>query len=295
MKEQEQEYLRNEIAQALEREPRIGARIDVEVQGRIVRISGIVRTLEQKEIAEQIAQRFGPVQLDSDIIIESPMIIDDGDVLAEARKAIAKDTDLAHDIGVGRVVDGIVYLQGHSESVFEIERAADIVASAPGVKDIVSEVRIKTDVLITDVDLVDEVMQRLRVEPTIEAESLTASAKNGTVKIEGTVKNIKQKMLASNLAKQMPGVVKIENDLAVSEHPVSLDVATENEVLRALEMSRINMTNMRVNVLDGVVYLDGTVDTYGQKELAQKIAGKIPEVRFVQNDLVIGFHVEKSA
>jgi len=295
MKEQEQEYLRNEIAEALERKPGIGARIDVEVHGRVVRISGIVRTLEQKEIAEEIAQRFGPVRLDSDIIIGSPKITDDGDVLAATRRAIAKDTDLAHDIGVGRVVDGIVYLEGRSESILEIERAAHIVASVPGVKDIVSEVRIKTDVLITDVDLVDEVMQRLRVDPTIEAEFISASAKNGIVKIEGTVKTIKQKMHAGYLAKQMPGVAKVENDLAVSEHPISLDAAAENEVLKALEMSRINMIDVRVNVLDGVVYLDGTVDTYGQKELAQKIAEKIPGVRLVQNDLVIGFHIEKSA
>lgn len=295
MKEQEQEYLRNEIEQALKREPRIGAPIDVEVHDRVVRLTGIVLKLEQKELAEEIAQRFGPVQLDSDIVIESPKIINDDDVLAAARRAIAKDTDLAHDIGVGRVVDGIVYLEGHSESVSEIERAARIVAEVPGVKDVVSEVRIKTDVLITDVDLVDEVMQRLRVDPTIEAEFITASAKNGIVKIEGTVKNIKQKMRAGELAKQMPGVVKVENGLTASEHPISLDAAIENEVLKALEMVKINMNNVRINVLDGVVYLDGIVDTYGQKELARRIAEKVPEVRFVQNDLVIGFHIEKSA
>lgn len=289
---QEHAFLREEIEQAIAQEPRISGDVKIELHKRDVRLTGVVKTLEERELAEEIARRFGPVRVDNDIVIESTKVIDDQDVLSSANQAIAKNPDLAHDIGVDRVVDGIAYLKGHSESLSEIVGAAEVVAEAPGVKDIVSEVKIKTDVLITDVDLVDEVMQALSVDPTIHAEFIDVRAKDGVVTLEGTVDTLKQKVGAGNVAKTMPGVAGVVNNLNVNQLPSSLDQAVENQVIEALELSDINMNNVRVNVLDGVVHLDGTVDAYRQKDLAERIARKVPDVRYVQNDLVIGFHIE---
>lgn len=292
---QERAYLRDEIESAISREPRISGRIDVEVNERLVRLSGVVNTLEEKELAEEIAKQFGPVQLDSDIAIESPKVIEDEEVLAAAKRAIARNPNLAHDIGVDRVVDGVAYLKGRSESVFEISLAAETVAEVPGVKDVVSEVKVTPGVTITDVDLIDEVMQALHVEPSIREEFIGATAKDGVVTLEGTVDSLEQKTLASNIAKLMPGVRMVRNYLTVSKMPTSFDQAVENEVIKALEKSDINMVNVRVNVLAGLVFLDGTVDTYKQRDRARKIAEAVPGVRSVQNDLVIGFHIEPKA
>ncbi len=292
---QEHAFLREEIEQAIAQEPRITGSITVELRGRDVRLTGIVNSLEERELAEEVAREFGPVRIDNDIVIESTKVIDDHDVLASAKRAIARDPDLAHDIGVDRVVGGVAYLKGHSASLSGISNAAEIVAEAPGVKDVVSEVKIKTDVLITDVDLVDEVMQALSVDPAIHAEFIDVRAKDGVVTIEGTVDSLKQKTEAGNIAKTMPGVTGVVNNLNMNQLPSSLDQAVENQVIKALELSEINMNSVRVNVLDGVVHLDGTVDTYRQKDLAERTARKVPDVRYVQNDLVIGFHIEPKA
>jgi len=292
---QERAFLREEIGRAIALEPRISGKINIEVDGRIVRLSGVVAKLEEKELAEEIARRFGPVALDSDIVIESPAIIEDQDVLASAKRAIAQNPDLAHDIGVERVVDGVVYLKGHAESIAKISDAVEMVSEAPGVKDVVSEVKISTAVTITDEDLVSGIMQALRVEPGIHEEFIEVRAKNGIVSIDGMVDSLEQKFLAGNVAKRLPGVASVKNSLRVRELPTSLDQAIENEVIRALEISDINTNNVKVSVLDGVAHLDGTVDTYKQRDRARRIAESVPGVRYVQNDLIIGFHIEKSA
>ncbi|MCL6473094.1 MAG: BON domain-containing protein [Firmicutes bacterium] len=291
----EQALIREEIEQAISQEPRISGRIDVEVHGRDVRLTGVVETLEQRELAEEIARSFGPVRIDNDIVIESTKVIEDEDVLAAARRAIAKNPDLAHDIGVDRVVDGIVYLKGHSPSLARIEEAVETVAEAAGVKDVVSEVKMMPGVSLTDDEIADEVAQALMANHSIHAEFLGVQAKHGIVTLSGAVANPRQKIIATSIAKQMPGVVEVINNLEVGEQPTSLDQAIENEVIKALELSDINMAGVRVNVLDGVVYLDGKVDTYKQKDRAEFLARNVKGVRMVQNDLVIGFHIEPKA
>ncbi|HZD59493.1 MAG TPA: BON domain-containing protein [Anaerolineae bacterium] len=292
---QERAYLREEIEEAISREPRISGKIDIEVSGRQVRLSGVVATFEEKELAGEIAREFGPIELINDIVIESTRIIEDEDVLDAARRQIAQNPDLAHDIGIDRVAGGVVYLRGHASNVAEIADAAEMVAEAPGVRDVVSEVQISTDVTITDEDLVSGVMQALHAEPSIHEEFIEVAVQDGEVTLGGTVSKLDQKILAGNIAKRLPGVASVKNYLGVAEMPTSFDQAIENEVMKALEIEKINMVDVRVTVLDGVVHLDGTVDTYKQRDRARLIAEAVPGVRYVQNDLVIGFHAEPKA
>ncbi|HEY3375143.1 MAG TPA: BON domain-containing protein [Candidatus Aquicultor sp.] len=292
---QERSFLQEEIEERLALDPRVNNPIKVEVNERHVRLSGVVDTLEEREAAEEISRSFGPVQLDSDIAIEANQVIEDPDVLAAARQALAENPDLAHDVGVERVVNGVAYLRGQSESVAEISKAADIVAHAAGVKDVVSEVRIKTSVPITDVDLHNEVVQGLHHEMPLQAEFIDVKVKDGTVVLDGNVSTMEQKARAGAIAKSMPGAVKVINDITAGTATNDIDQAIENEVLKALEISHINMRDARVSVLDGVVHLDGTVDTIKQRGRAREIAEAVPGVRTVQNDLAIGFHIEPKA
>ncbi|MBE0447298.1 MAG: BON domain-containing protein [Actinobacteria bacterium] len=292
---QERAYLREEIENAISLDPRISGKIDVELDGRRVRLSGAVTTLEEKELAEEIAREFGPVEVENDITIESTRVIEDEGVLASSRRKIASNPELAHDIGVDRVVNGVAYLRGHASNLARILDAAEVVSEVPGVKDIVSEVEISPDVVITDEDLVSGVKQALHAEPLIHEEFIEIVAKDGEATLEGMVSDLNQKILAGNIAERLPGVVSVKNNLSIREMPTSFDQAIENEVIKALEINKINMTGVRVNVLGGVAHLDGAVDTYKQRDRAREIAEAVPGVRSVQNDLVIGFHTEPKA
>jgi osmotically-inducible protein OsmY len=288
-------FLSNEVESALALEPRISGKIAVEVEDRTVRLTGFVETLAQKEIAEAIARRFGPVKLENDIAIESPKIIEDREILESSQQMIADRPELARAIGVGRVVDGVAYLKGHAESIAEISEATNILANTPGMKDIVSEVKVSPDIPTTDEDIVSGVKQALYAEPSIHHEFIGATAKGGVVVLDGVVDTIKEKLLIGSIVKRLPGVVSVHNAISTNESPTSLDQAVENQILKALAMSHVNIVDVRITVLDGLAYLDGTVDSYTQRERARRITEAVLGVSGVQNDLVIGFHIEKSA
>ncbi|MBI4733366.1 MAG: BON domain-containing protein [Rubrobacteridae bacterium] len=292
---QESSILLEEITRAIKREPRINGEIDVEVAGCNVRLRGFVTSLEQKDLAGDIAGRFGPVNVENDITIETATAVSDPEALRSAKHAIDKKPDLAHDIGVDRVIDGIAYIKGKSESIANIKDAAEIVASTPGVRDVVSEVKIKTDVLILDSDLISGVKQALRADSNIHEEFIDVEVKGGVVHLSGTVSNLKQKTLATNIAQNLPGVTRVINNIDLYATPSSLDKALELEAIKALEADRINMRNMNLSVLDGVAFLDGTVDSINQRDQARATLEALPGIRLVQNDLAIGFHIEPKA
>ena len=289
---QERAYLRDEIENALALEPKIGGRIDVEVDHRHVRLSGVVDTLKEKRLAEEIAQRFGPVELESDIAIEPGQAFEDHEVLALAQDAMAINPDLAHDVGVGRVVDGVVYLQGRVESAGLVDDAIEMLGGVPGIRDIVSEAKIVVGIVITDEDLVSGVKQALRVEPSIHEEFIDVRANNGVVTLEGSADSFEQRVLATRIAAHIPGVRAAKNYLSTLQTPTSFDEAVENELLKALALSDINMNDVRVSLVGGLAHLDGTVDSPEQRDRARRIAEALPGVRAVQNDLVVGYHIE---
>jgi osmotically-inducible protein OsmY len=278
-----------EIEEAIRREPRISGEVDVEVDDRNVTISGVVTSLEEKELAGGIAKSFGPIRLENDIVIESAKIKGDTEILNSARQAIESVPELTHNIGVDRVVNGIVYLRGKSESIGDVRTIAEAVATAPGVCDLVSEVEIETVEPHEDIDIVNEIMQAFHTKPSIHEEFIEAQVKDGVVYLSGNVEKLKQKTLATAIAQRSPGVIRVINNLETSSSPGSLDKALENETIKAIESNEIDMRDMNVSVLDGVTFLDGTVGSIRQRDRAGNIAEEIVGIRLVQNNLVVGF------
>jgi osmotically-inducible protein OsmY len=291
---QEMGSLQERIEEKIALDARVNNRIDVEVSARHVRLSGVVNTLREKTAAEEDARSFGPVQLESDIAIEA-QDVDEGEILEHSQQALADHAELVEKIGVDRIVDGVAYLRGRSESVGAIAHAADIVAGVPGIRDVISEVQIRTDVPIDDIDLRNEVLQALHAEMPKEAEFIGVRVQDRVVYLDGPVGTMQQKRQAGEIAKRMPGSAKVINNLATRGESTSIDEAIEREVLKALELAKINMVDARVSVLDGLVYLDGTVSSIEQREKAYAIAEAVPGVSGVQNDLVVGFHIEPKA
>lgn len=290
---QEMSPLQEKIAEKIALDVRISSRIEVEVRSRHVRLSGVVNTLREKIAAEEDARSFGPVRLESDIAIEAKEVGVD-ELLANAKQALAEHAELKF-IGVDRVVDGVAYLQGHSESIGPIAHAAEIVAGVSGIRDVVSEVQIRTDVPIDDIDLRNEVVQALRSQMPAEAEFIGVRVQDRVVYLDGPAGTIERKRQAGEIAKRMPGSAKVINNLATRGESTSIDEALEREILKALEMARINMVDARVSVLDGLVLLDGSVGSIEQRDKAFAIAEAVPGVSGVQNDLVVGFHIEPKA
>lgn len=294
----EETVILEEITDALRKDPGIAGDINVEINGRYVIISGVVSTLKEKELAGKIARRFGPIQLENDIVVEAGENADDRSIMLSAQNEIDSLTPITvtdYSIGVDRVEDGIVYLKGRSSSVGPIDAVAAAASKVHGVRDIVSEVKIETARPVGDIDITNHVEQALSEEPSIHVEFIDVQVKDGKVLLSGNVRTMKQKSLATAITRQVPGVVGVDNILSTEFEPNDIDKALELQTIEALESAKINMRDMNVSVLDGVTFLDGFVYSTSQKEHAFEIAKAVPGIRLVQDNLAIGYHIEPKA
>jgi hyperosmotically inducible periplasmic protein len=121
--------------------------IQVETQDRVVQLSGFVDSESTQELALRAAK--GVVGVDSvrnDLVVrtESPTISeakDDAVIAAKVRKELQQQPNVraARDINVD-VNEGVVQLSGFVPTVDEKNRAADVVASVAGVKDVRNDI-----------------------------------------------------------------------------------------------------------------------------------------------------------
>lgn len=116
--------------------------------------------------------------------------------------------------------------------------------------------------------------------------SICMSYYHGLLTLTGYVYSDSQKAVATVLASSIRGVAKVDNQLRVS--PASeQDRRLAAEVRNKISRSMYNPSSLSVNAKDGVVRISG----YARSELAYDmipiIAGSVPGVVAVYNDMVI--------
>ena len=121
--------------------------IQVETNDRIVQLSGFVDSESTQELALQAAKGVSGVKsVRNDLVLRTSKPTrmeakDDAVIAAKVRKQLDQqpNAQAARDINV-EVSEGVVQLSGFVDSVDEKNRAADLVASVAGVKDIRNDI-----------------------------------------------------------------------------------------------------------------------------------------------------------
>ena len=124
----------------------------------------------------------------------------------------------------------------------------------------------------------------------LKDDAVRTEAKDGVVTLTGTVADESHKALAQATVASLPGVTRVDNQLATKA-----DVAAENadmvigrRVKLALQLHRnANADKTGVAVKDGVVTLTGEASSTAQKELTAEYANDIEGVKEVRNDLTV--------
>ena len=147
---------------------------------------------------------------------------------------------------------------------------------------------------MTDEELARRVADALSGDPKIDDEGVAVSAQDGSVILRGTVGSFHQKREATQAAERVSGVVAVENriDVEILTHERREDADLRGDVLEALMLdSQIPMT-VNARVADGCVVLSGDVQWQYQREEAERVAGNVPGVRAVVNEILRGDSVE---
>jgi osmotically-inducible protein OsmY len=141
-----------------------------------------------------------------------------------------------------------------------------------------------------DADLQHDVQEELRWDPSIRAaERIGVSVKNGVVELDGHVDFVWDKYAAERAAMRVAKVKAVASEIKVD--PPSSAIRTDEDIAHAasnhLDWNVLVPKTVKVQVTDGVVTLQGTVDWQYQKKAAENGLLPLIGVKSIQNKITL--------
>ncbi len=136
-----------------------------------------------------------------------------------------------------------------------------------------------------------EIEEQLSWNDSVDGRNINVDVENGFVRLKGKVPGYNHKLVAQNDAYKIAGVRSVENELEV-ESPPGTPWPEDEEIAGNIESllqwdDRVKVSELNVEVKDGVTSLSGIVKSYCEKELVEKIAYSFTGVVKVINKLRI--------
>jgi osmotically-inducible protein OsmY len=142
----------------------------------------------------------------------------------------------------------------------------------------------------TDAQIQQDVLRELKWDTRVDETDVGVSVDKGVVTLSGTVTSWGKRYAAAEAAHRVRGVLDIANDITVKVPgtPGRTDTEIAHAVRDALAWDVfVPDTRIRSTVSDGVVTLEGDVDTWTQREDAEKAIRNLSGVRIVMNQIEV--------
>jgi osmotically-inducible protein OsmY len=142
---------------------------------------------------------------------------------------------------------------------------------------------------VTDDELQDWVREELCWDPKFDSAAIAVSASDGEVTLRGTVASFREKREAQRAAERVYGVTSVRNELEVrilDEHGRE-NVDLRGAVLQAMALDGLIPKTVDAKADSGVVTLTGTAAWQYQREEAEFVAGNVPGVVDVDNQIAL--------
>ena len=195
--------------------------------------------------------------------------------------------DAAH-LGVA-VENGIVTLTGHVASYTERVAADKAAQKVRGVRGVVEEIQVRFggETPPRDEDIAERAVQMLDWSVTVPKDAVQVKVQNGWVTLSGKVDWQYQKEEAYRAIRRLAGVAGIMNTIEVAPRASVPDVRAK--IVAALKRNaELEADAITVTVKDAKVVLEGKVNAWYERELAENAAWSAPGVRAVEDHLTLG-------
>jgi osmotically-inducible protein OsmY len=140
-----------------------------------------------------------------------------------------------------------------------------------------------------DEQLKSDVEQELRWEPSVHADQIGVSIKDGVVELDGHVDSFYEKWAAERAAMRVSKVKAVASEVRV-ELPSS-GVRTDEDIARTainhLDWNFLVPNTVKVQVTDGWVTLKGAAEWQYQKEEAERAVRPLKGVKGVFNEIAV--------
>jgi osmotically-inducible protein OsmY len=193
----------------------------------------------------------------------------------------------AAHIGV-TVDDGIVTLTGHVGSFAEKYNAERAVQRVKGVHGIIEHMKVvfPSEVVTGDSEIAERVLTSLKWSAIVPSDRVTVKVENGWVALNGELDWQFQKTAAEAAVRRLSGIVGISNLIKLPPQVSGIDV--KQRIEDALKRSaEVEAGRIHVGVNGGKVTLNGSVDTWHERNVAESAAWAVPGVRMVDDHLRI--------
>lgn len=190
----------------------LDARITVKSEGGIATLSGVVDCAGERIVAEELVEAIPGVELvQSAITVSVDGYLDDEDLARQVRASL-DNTGLA-SVG-SRVSHGVARLVGTVQRLAEEERAIKVAAGVKGIRDVVSNLKVRMPEYTDDIDLLSLVAQQLGLNDLVVLDR-EIDVHNGTVHVAGKVQSLLARRRALRAIADIAGVRAIKDNLQV--------------------------------------------------------------------------------
>ena len=298
-----------EIKAEIERILRSDVRIDdgligVEVEDGVVILTGMVGSGYEKEraIADSWVAGVNDVNAedleidrwarDNDLRLDKYILKSDEQILLAIQDAFQYDPRIDENKPEVVVNDGFITLNGTVSNLRAKRAAGEVVKSIVGVVKVKNQIKVRPEKEKPDESLVSDVRTTLKRDPYIEKYEISVVVVNQKVFLNGEVDSFFEKSRAEKVVSAIEGVVDVENELQV-ENPEKYEFYpewtapfpeynryTEKQDKEIKEDVRdqlwwspyVNEDEISIEVEDGIVILEGEVDTWSEWRAAMNNA-----------------------
>jgi osmotically-inducible protein OsmY len=190
----------------------------------------------------------------------------------------------ASSIGAS-ATDGIVTLTGFIDTYAGKLAAERAVKRIRGVRAVANDIVVRLKVPRTDQDIARDAAQTL-ANPQSLADTVQPTVHQGHITLTGTVQWLFERELAERLVRHVRGVVGVHNHITVAPRSTIREI--KRHIVHALHQhADIDAKHIEVTVNGDTVTLTGAVDSWGEREAAERAASRAPGVTQVNNDITV--------
>jgi len=187
-------------------------RITVKSEGHIATITGVVDSAAERMAAEELVEAIPGVELiENAITVGVDAYLDDDDLSRMVREKL--DSSGLAWVG-SKVAHGVARLVGTAEKLSDEERAIKVAASVRGIRDVVSNLKVKMPEYTDAIDLLSLVTQNLAINDVVILDREISIA-DGIVRISGKVPSLKDRRRVRRIIADIAGVKGIRDKLEV--------------------------------------------------------------------------------
>jgi osmotically-inducible protein OsmY len=212
----------------------------------------------------------------------------DKDLKQHVQSALDWEPSLdASDIGVS-VGEGVVTLRGNVASYAEKITAGRIALGVYGVQAVANDlvVHLVSGFERTDTEIAQVAVAALKWNSVVPVDCVTVTVADGWLTLNGTLDWQYQKDAAARAVSELTGVKGMTNNIVVQPRVDTIDVREKIEA--AFKRSaEIDARRINVTATEGKVILSGNVQSWAERQEAERAAWAAPGVKQVEDRLTI--------